>query len=75
LRQNGEIMIEFELDGEYIELYKLIKFENLVESGGEAKFVISEGLVLLNGAMETQKRKKVRKGDVVAYKRDKITVI
>ncbi len=50
-----------------VELYKILKFENLVASGGEAKFVISEGLVLLNGGVETRKRKKIYSGDTIEF--------
>lgn len=48
-----------------IELCQFIKFAGLTESGGEAKQLITEGLVELNGAVETQKRKKLAAGDVV----------
>jgi len=48
-----------------IELCQFIKFGGLTESGGEAKQLISEGLVLLNGVVETQKRKKLAVGDQV----------
>ncbi|MDG1951797.1 MAG: RNA-binding S4 domain-containing protein, partial [Gammaproteobacteria bacterium] len=41
-----------------IELYKILKFEGLVGSGGEAKAVIDKGLVILNTVVETQKRRK-----------------
>ena len=67
-------MIEFEISEEPIELYKILKFENLVNSGGEAKFVISEGLVIVNGKVETRKRKKIFSGDIVEYGEDKICV-
>ncbi|MDQ6997652.1 MAG: RNA-binding S4 domain-containing protein [Mariprofundus sp.] len=59
---------------EPIELYKLLKFESLVSSGGEAKHVIADGLVWLNGMPETQKRKKIVSGDVVAFGDEKIVV-
>ena len=52
-----------------IELCQFIKFGGLTESGGEAKQLISEGLVLLNGCVETQKRKKL----LDLYYADKIT--
>jgi ribosome-associated protein len=52
---------------EPIELCQLLKFSGLTESGGAAKQAISEGLVLLNGTVETQKRKKVMAGDRVTY--------
>lgn len=60
-------MIDVEIPKEPVELYKVLKFENLVASGGEAKLVISEGLVLLNGDIETRKRKKIVSGDVVEF--------
>lgn len=52
---------------EPIELCQLLKFAGLTGTGGEAKYVISEGLVRLNGEVETRKRKKVAAGDVVIY--------
>jgi len=56
-----------EIRGTYIELYKLLKFENLVQSGGEAKYVVSEGLVKVNGCVEERKRKKIFSGDTVEF--------
>lgn len=52
---------------EPIELCQLLKFAGLTDSGGQAKQVISDGQVRLNGVVETQKRKKVRAGDRVTY--------
>lgn len=49
------------------ELYKILKFESLVSGGGEAKQVIAEGYVFLNGEVETQKRKKVYAGDLIYF--------
>ncbi|NOX35645.1 MAG: RNA-binding S4 domain-containing protein [Deltaproteobacteria bacterium] len=48
-----------------VELYKILKFENLASSGGEAKFMIFEGFVKVNGAIETRKRKKIYPGDTI----------
>ncbi|WP_020585954.1 RNA-binding S4 domain-containing protein [Desulfobacter curvatus] len=48
-----------------VELYKVLKFENLVSSGGEAKHMIADGLVRVNGRVETRKRKKILPGDVI----------
>ena len=48
-----------------IELCQFLKFGGLTGSGGEAKQLISEGQVLLNGTVETQKRKKLAVGDRV----------
>ena len=52
---------------EPIELCKLLKIANMVSGGGEAKIVISEGYVYLNGEVEIQKRKKVYQGDIVEF--------
>jgi ribosome-associated protein len=60
-------MKEIEISEAPIALYQLLKFENLVSSGGEAKYVISEGRVKVNGAVETRKRKKIFSGDVVEF--------
>jgi len=56
-----------EVNQEPIELYKVLKIGNLVSGGGEAKQVISEGYVFLNGEEETRKRKKVYAGDLVGF--------
>jgi ribosome-associated protein len=50
-----------------IELCQFLKFGGLTGTGGEAKQVISQGLVQLNGVVETQKRKKLLAGDRVTY--------
>ena len=50
-----------------IELCQLLKFSGLAATGGEAKHLISDGQVLLNGVIETQKRKKVMGGDKVTF--------
>ena len=49
------------------ELYKIIKFEGLAPSGGEAKLVIANGLVSVNGKVELRKRKKIVAGDVIEF--------
>lgn len=57
-----------------LELYKILKFECMVSSGGEAKSVISEGQVLVNGKVETRKRKQIVSGDIVEFGEDKIRI-
>ncbi|WP_051305663.1 RNA-binding S4 domain-containing protein [Desulfogranum mediterraneum] len=59
----------------YIELFKLLKRENLAASGGEAKFIIGEGLVEVNGEVETRKRKKIVAGDRVSCNGETLEVI
>ena len=67
-------MRKVEISYEPVELYKILKFEGMVASGGEAKTVIAEGLVLVNGEVETQKRKKILSGDIIEYANDTIRI-
>lgn len=55
------------IDHEPVELCKILKFENLVLSGGEAKHLIASGVVSVNGIVERQKRKKIFAGDIVEF--------
>jgi len=57
--------IDFELDREYIELKQLLKLSDLVASGGEAKVLIGEGHVRVDGAVEVRKACKIRAGQLV----------
>lgn len=63
-----------EITKEPVELYKILKFDALVASGGEAKMVIAEGLVVVNGEVETRKRKKIVSGDIIEFGEEKIRV-
>jgi len=56
-------MIQFELKDEYIELFKLIKVLDLVDTGAQAKMIVSDGYVERNGEKELRKRAKIIKGD------------
>jgi ribosome-associated protein len=63
------------LNQEPVELYKILKFENLVMSGGEAKHVITEGMVTVNGEVETRKRKKIFAGDIVEFQGEQMHLV
>ena len=52
---------------EYVELFKLLKIMDWASSGGEAKQFVDEGLVKVNGDVETQRRKKLRPGDSIEF--------
>jgi len=67
-------MRKVEILKEPIELCKILKFESMVSSGGEAKSVIAEGQVLVNGKIETRKRKKIVSGDIVEFGKEKILI-
>ncbi|MCP4755781.1 MAG: RNA-binding S4 domain-containing protein [Proteobacteria bacterium] len=66
---------KFELSGEYIELIKLLKAVGLCESGGEAKSVVTQSLVKLDGEIETRKKRKIRKGHIVEYDGHRVEII
>lgn len=59
---------------EYIKLESFLKLANLVMSGGEAKLMIQDGLVKVNGETCLMRGKKLREGDVVSFRGTKIQV-
>ena len=64
-----------QLESEFVELYKILKFEGIAESGGAAKQAIANGLVSVNGEIETRKRKKISAGDQIEVSGQTIDVI
>ena len=60
-------MKKIAIETEYIKLDSLLKFAALVGTGGEAKLVISEGLVKVNGEVCTMRGKKIHPGDTVSF--------
>ena len=68
-------MRDVELSKQPVELYKILKFEGLVSSGAEAKAVIAEGLVSVNGHTETRKRNKIVDGDIIEFAGEKIRMV
>ncbi|MDH5485840.1 MAG: RNA-binding S4 domain-containing protein [Gammaproteobacteria bacterium] len=68
-------MRDVEITSEPVELYKILKFEGLVASGGEAKVVIGEGQVVVNGEVETRKRKKIVGGDIIEFAGEEIRIV
>ncbi len=52
---------------EPVELYKILKFEGLSASGGEAKLAIDEGAVAVNGEIEYRRRRKMYSGDTLSF--------
>ncbi len=69
------INMEFKITDEYIELYKLIKAADLVDSGAEAKQLIAEGYVMRNGEEETRKRAKIKPNEVITIGEVNLKVI
>jgi ribosome-associated protein len=68
-------MIEFKVEGDFIPMIQLLKATNLVQTGGEAQIVVAEGEVKYNGAVDYRKRLKVKKGDMVEFRGEKIKVL
>jgi ribosome-associated protein len=60
-------IIVVKINTEPVELFKVLKFENLAGSGGEAKHFVADGLVTVNGKIETRKRNKIYSGDVIGF--------
>ncbi len=60
---------------EFIKLQDLLKLASAVSTGGEAKLAVSEGGVSVNGEICTQRGKKLRPGDVVAFGGRELTVV
>ena len=61
-----------EITREPVELYKILKFEGLVTTGGEAKLLIGDGQVTVNGEVETRRRRKMLNGDVIEFRGDQL---
>ena len=60
---------------EFIKLDALLKYASLVSSGGEAKALIQDGQVLVNGEVCTMRGKKIRPGDGIEYLGKKVSVV
>jgi ribosome-associated protein len=69
------IMRDVILKSEPVELYKILKFEAMVPSGGVAKLAIESGDVRVNGEVETRKRKKIISGDVIEFNGETIRAV
>jgi len=75
LNMNDITEHEFELEGEFIELIKLLKITGLCQTGGHAKMVVSEGRVKVDSESELRKKRKVRKGQTVEFENHRIRVV
>lgn len=67
-------MTEIKIRDEFIKLGQAIKLAGIVQSGVEAKYMIEEGNVLVNGEVDTRRGKKLRDGDIVAADGKEFTV-
>ena len=69
------ITVSIRENDEFIKLGQAIKKAGLVDSGVDAKMVIQDGLVELNGSVEVQRGKKLYDGDVVSYNGETIQIV
>ena len=67
-------MKKIQITTEFIKLDQLLKWANLVSSGTDAKYMITEGMVKVNGEVEIRRGKKIRVGDIVEVEGTKIEV-
>jgi len=58
--------LEFQLRGEFIELNQLLKHTGVCDSGGAGKALVAEGVVSVDGRVESRKTAKIRAGQVVS---------
>ena len=65
----------FTITGEYIELNKLLKASSLCDTGGQAKMLVEDRLVTVDGEIETRKRRKIKEGMRVEYDTHSIRVV
>jgi len=66
--------VEFQLDGEYVELNQLLKLAGLCDSGGAGKMIVANGQVKVDGQTELRKTAKIRNGQVVSLGQVRIKV-
>ena len=67
-------MDQFELEGDFITIAQLLKALDYIGSGGETKYFLFEHVVLLNDIEIYEKKKKIKKGDVVTINNKKILI-
>lgn len=68
-------MQEIEIKDEYIKLGQALKLAGLVSSGVEAKMFIQDGLVTVNGEVDTRRGKKLYPGDVFDFEGNEVRVV
>ena len=65
-------MHKVDINKEPVELYKILKFEGLTTTGGEAKLLIGDGQVTVNGDVETRRRRQMLSGDIIGFRGEEI---
>ncbi len=68
-------MMEIKIKDDFIKLGQALKLAGVVEDGVEAKYVIQDGLVKVNGETDERRGRKVYEGDIISFKENDIKVI
>ena len=68
-------MLEIKIDSEFIKLDQFLELVDIASTGGHAKFLIQEGLVKVNGEIETRRGKKLRSDDIVEVEGNTIKIL
>ena len=68
-------MKDIQIYAEPIALYQILKLEAMVSSGGEAKVAIDNGRVIVNGEVETRRRKKIIAGDIIEFEKQQFKIV
>lgn len=68
-------MIEVKIDTEYIKLDQFMKYQGIVNTGGEAKNLILEGNIKVNENVELSRGKKLKPGDIIEFQDKKFKIV
>ncbi|HHZ06835.1 MAG TPA: RNA-binding S4 domain-containing protein [Clostridiales bacterium] len=66
---------KIEIDTDFIKLDNLLKFGGIVPTGGQAKFLVQNGEIMVNGEICTMRGKKIHGGDIVSYQDKALEVV
>lgn len=69
------IIKEVKIVTEFIKLDQFLKYQGIVSTGGEAKFLINEGKVKVNGDIEYSRGRKLIPRDIIEYENDKFKIV
>lgn len=68
-------MIEVKIETEYIKLDQFLKYQGIVSTGGEAKSLIQEGSIIVNGNVEFARGKKLKPGDRIEFEEKSYKIV
>ena len=68
-------MVEVKIETEYIKLDQFLKYQGIVNTGGEAKSLIQEGNIKVNGNIEFARGKKLKPGDIIEFEDKKYQIV